>query len=109
MTDRELLESAARAAGYTTDHKWNAERLLLDPPVMALVAYRDGELVSTGWNPLENDGDAFRLGIKFRVFGTDEFLRFLGVAYLECAGQDETAMWRRAIVLTVAAIGEKVK
>ena len=95
MTDRELLESAARADG------------MIPREFIGNQNYMDGVLDK--WRPLEDDGDAFRLGVKFRVFGTDEFLRFLGIAYLECAGQDETAMWRRAIVLTVVAIGEKVK
>lgn len=35
-TDRELLELAAKAAGYTTSHPWNAERLTMNPPVDAL-------------------------------------------------------------------------
>jgi hypothetical protein len=59
--DRELLELAAKAAGLTTNHEWNAERLLLDPPELSLVVFRDGELASTGWNSLENDNDAATL------------------------------------------------
>jgi len=33
MTDRELLELAAKSAGYDTSHEWNVLRLKIDPPV----------------------------------------------------------------------------
>jgi hypothetical protein len=58
---REEYELAAKAAGLTTNHKWNDERLSLAPPVQALVVYRDGKLISTGWQPLVDDGDSRRL------------------------------------------------
>lgn len=60
MKEREILEKAAKAAGYDAGHKWNAERLLLDPPVMALCIPN----VSTGWNPLEDNGHALSLAVK---------------------------------------------
>lgn len=63
MEDRELLELAARAAGYDTSHPWNAERLLLNPPVDALCI--DG--VSTAWNPLTDDSDALRLAVNLNL------------------------------------------
>lgn len=63
MTDRELLEMAAKAAGYDPSHPWNAARMTFDPPVIGLAI--DG--VSTCWNPLENDGDALRLAVKLRL------------------------------------------
>jgi hypothetical protein len=67
-TDRELLELAARAVGYDTDHSWNASRLEMDPPVIAMVVHdAAGELVSTGWNPLDNDGDALRLAVRLKL------------------------------------------
>jgi len=50
-TDRELLELAAKAAGYSI---WEWDRdgsaLIADPTIR--------------WNPLEDDGDALRLAIK---------------------------------------------
>ena len=61
MTEREMLELAAKAVGFDTKHNWNAERLEMVPALNALVVKRDGELVSTAWNPLQNDGDCFRL------------------------------------------------
>lgn len=62
-TDRELLELAAKAAGYDTSHQWNSERLMLEPPVAALCIPE----VSTGWNPLDDDGDALRLAVKLKM------------------------------------------
>lgn len=48
-TDRELLELAAKAAGrvYVDGESWD-----------------DG----AGWNPLEDDGDAFRLAVKLYLW-----------------------------------------
>lgn len=47
MTDRELLELAAKAAGMPWD-RW----------------VEDGD---ASWNPLEDDGDALRLAVKLRI------------------------------------------
>lgn len=56
MTDRELLELAARAAG--TEVTW--VRWVLSPKAIAGCAF---QLVETKeyWNPLSDDGDAQRL------------------------------------------------
>lgn len=54
MTDRELLELAAKAAG-------------LDKPVPAMgcgIVYGGGKY----WNPLADDGDALRLAVKLFIF-----------------------------------------
>lgn len=61
MTDRELLELAAKAAGYGTSHSVNAERLLLDRPVASLWIRDDSGLCKTAWNPLLDNADASRL------------------------------------------------
>lgn len=52
MTDRELLELAAKAAGYTLEvsHVGGKDNL-----------YLYGELLE--WNPLKDDGDAQRLAV----------------------------------------------
>lgn len=60
MTDRELLEFAAKAAGmalgkifvFTSSDKW--------------VGWRDHHNTIRGWNPLTDDGDALRLAVKLR-------------------------------------------
>lgn len=66
MTDREMLEYAAKAAGYVWNAKIAEERaakglisLWLMPP--------DGSLGSTAWNPLNDDGDALRLAVKLNI------------------------------------------
>ena len=48
MTDRELLELAAKAAGY-----WDAE----------FNCYKG----AANWNPLDDDGDALRLAVNLRL------------------------------------------
>lgn len=63
MTDRELLEMAAKAAD-----EWPLS--WRDSP-----GYMDGIL--RRWNPLEDDGDAFRLmlnlSLRFEYFAVDPF------------------------------------
>ena len=53
MTDRELLELAAKAEGRTI--KW-----------MTQIGWgnHSNETFSAGWNPLLDDGDALRLAVK---------------------------------------------
>lgn len=68
LSDRELIELAAKAVGYKTRHKWNAERLTYNPPIVDLIIFDEcGELVHTAWNPLENDAQAFRLAVKLNM------------------------------------------
>lgn len=59
MTDRDLLELAAKAAGWDTNPWTWSERA---------EAFRycvGGDWVE--WNPLTNDGDALRLAVKLRM------------------------------------------
>lgn len=55
MTDRELLELAAKAAGY--EFGWIHD----GPRIKCAEGW-------TPWNPLTDDGDAFRLGIVMDYF-----------------------------------------
>lgn len=114
MKDRELLELAAKACGYDTSHRWNAERLLLllDPPVIDLCI----QSVSTGWNPLTNDGDALRLAVELGISvnpgsKTNRFVVVNGDCgqILEERGPDPCASTRRAIVRAAAEIGKAMK
>ena len=57
-TDRELLETAAKAANFTVT--WAGD----NPPYPR--ATLDGHWNPT-WNPLENDGDALRLAVKLEI------------------------------------------
>lgn len=116
MTDRELLELAAKAAGYDTSHPWNKQRMEFDPPVIALCIRG----VSTAWNPLENDCDALRLAVKLRMGvqsnGPDHWQSPAATIVLfwsdyprrltQAHEGNELAATRRAIVRAAAAIGE---
>jgi len=98
MTDKELLEQAAKAAGI--DHK----RL----PHAWPNRFDDDQ-----WNPLTDDGDALRLAVKLdmSVISCMEE-KEVGVTVLETAleiyeqhNDDPYAATRRAIVRAAAEIG----
>lgn len=107
MTDRELLELAAKAAGYDKDMQWDDK--------WGYFTDYEGWL----WNPLTDDGDALRLSVKLRIDvnhsitmvvaerddSVDDFV--VGVA--EGKSNDPYAATRRAIVRVAAAIGEKME
>ena len=115
MTDRELLEMAANAAGCVVEG--------YSSPKGLLVAVRDG--VSVWWNPLSDDSDALQLAVKLGI-GTgrcfqvviDSEIDRTGVRHtdrggkydsLEEHGTDPYAATRRAIVLAAANIGKQIK
>ena len=98
-TDRELLELAAKAAGYkVSQHHQSARDAAIDPATASL--WIDG--VSTGWNPLKDDGDALRLAVKLNIDAGKPGMRLL-VEWRE--GENPYAATRRAIVRAAAAIG----
>ena len=106
MTDRELLELAAKAAGYAISHRWNEERLLLNPPVIDLCIPG----VSTGWNPLTDDGDALRLAVKLELFDLDRLLVDLDIEDAKTStNRDPCVATRRAIVIAAAKRGMSLK
>ena len=109
MTDRELLELAAKAAGYTYCRMCDNEA--------------DGALlfgVPEPWNPLNDDGDALRLAVKLGqakllslvvgIGGADcEFLRVCRYAHeRHDDGGDPYASTRRAITRAAAEIGKEM-
>lgn len=104
--DRELIELAAKAAGHKVKG-WINGRLI------GWNAITGNEF--TGWNPLESDGDAFRLMVALQISVTPCF----GSTYIDAGGQldfshvhnDETAIagTRRAIVMMAAEIGRGMK
>lgn len=69
-TDRELLELAARAAGYLETASIQDGYGFIALAVMD----EDGDWTGKEWNPLQGDGDAQRLRNKLRidVFYTDQ-------------------------------------
>lgn len=105
MNDRELLELAAKANGI---------KLVFGGPDKDMPRRTDTlEL----WNPLEDDGDAFRLAVKLELpiahHGKRElFVQVLlrpGLCFYEPHGDDKNAATRRAIVRAAAEIGRSMK
>jgi len=107
MTDRELLEAAAKAAGI---YYW------IDAD--AVVTHSDTPGSTREWNPLTNSGDAFELAVKLGLL-VDVWLQQkvciasnqgeeLVDARVEF-GADPYAAARRAIVRAAAEIGRNMK
>jgi hypothetical protein len=104
-TDRELLQAAAKAAGYSV------ARLSDDDSALCLVG------VQQAWNPLADDGDALRLAVKLGIGVLFDLQDEKITAYqqqphdgynVEFAGDDgPVAATRRAIVRAAAAMVEK--
>lgn len=101
---RELLEKAAQAAGIDV-------RTIEDA---------DGVLHWDGWNPIDDDGDAFRLMVKLSLtvdIGHDKYSDVWAypnkdtkrnkVRATESFNGDPYAATRLAIVRAAAAMGEK--
>lgn len=69
MTDRELLELAAKAAGYAL--KWGETYIVGDDEVdctdLSYVVSGQPDEADWLWSPLEDDGDALRLAVKLRM------------------------------------------
>lgn len=111
-TDKKLLELAAKAVGYDTNHPMNTERCELAVPIDDLWVTCDGNLVSTGWNPLTDDGHALRLAVKLGIMvDNSDYVAYAiseGVSVAEKHVEDPLAATRRAIVRAAAAIGEKL-
>jgi len=106
MTDRELLEAAARAAGIPHGEDRLECGLSLTLP--------DGRHESLPqWNPLTDDGDALRLAVKlgFTVQrGIHTKRVYIGIQdelASEDIGADPYAATRRAIVRAAAAMAPK--
>jgi hypothetical protein len=106
VTDRELLEKAAKAAGYDVGY-W-MESVSVNDNITVTGFILRGKV----WNPLTSDSDAFRLMVDL----------LLGVAVFDChvctesiennkllsccpiENNDPHAATRRAIVLAAAAM-----
>lgn len=95
MTDKELLELAAKAIDLDTE--WS------------------GPHTPRTWNPLADDGDALRLAVKMGLF-IDLHGKYTRVSWpfeppkvAEQHGDDPYAATRRAIVRAAAEIGKSMK
>lgn len=102
---RRLLELAAKAAGYTTQHPWNDQRMLMRPPVPGLLVLKNGQLLTTLWNPAEDDGEALRLAVVLGLFNDDDFISEIRAIW-EYPSQDQGEDVRKIILRYAVAIGE---
>ena len=118
MSDRELLELAAKAGGidYKPDNKdWKHD------DHCAFWSYDDLCTCGARWNPLTDDGDAFRLAVKLGLVvdtlnGRVILAERLGKGHRDWtygATEDEVFdddfATRRAIVRAAAEIGRNMK
>jgi hypothetical protein len=116
MKDRELLELAAKAAGYTA---YGYCELAGGSPALYL---READFTGM-WAPLTDDGDALRLAVKLgisiqclRAKGYDKTTAvqcqwggyIVNVGIDEGCSGDPDAAARRCIVRVAAKIGEKI-
>lgn len=111
MTDRELLEMAAKAAGRDVIWKCGMHQ---GAPHEGLFDRCTGHV--TNWNPLADDGDALRLAVKLRLdvsingdihaaWWHGDSLEFV----TESLGDDNYSATRRAIVRAAAEIGRAMQ
>ena len=122
MNDRELLELAAKAAGIEmggtlySDGSWSP---YTDRPFKPSSGIGGG-LDVTGWNPLEDDGDALRLAAKLglelscdgRGITAQSILGSRPAAYAaqsEANEDNHMAKLRRAVVTAAAQIGKALE
>ena len=108
MTNRELLELAAKAAGMNVEpvSQYGVTELFDND------AHRE-------WNPLTDDGDALRLAVKLEIelssaydagmnayagYSIDDDMKYI----IEPTCADPYAATRRAIVRAAAEIGKKI-
>ena len=98
MTDRELLELAAKAAQLTLANQ-KADEVQLEQYCKKATKLENGDF----WNPLTDDGDAIRLAVKL---GID--IAKAQVDYWDKDSTDPYAATRRAIVRAAAEIGKSL-
>jgi hypothetical protein len=114
MTDRELLENAAKAAGIRL-RRYEAETANITAYfVIEVTKDTHGDI----WNPLTDDGDALRLAVKLqlepRFLDMDHPAGPPRVTFHNVPGlivfvrEDPYAATRRAIVRAAAEIGRNM-
>ena len=113
MTDRELLEAAAKAAGGRVSFDYSPDGY----PWLQAVVDGKPQPYPVRWNPLTDDGDALRLAVKLRLtlncsyddvaICGQEFTQ--KEVFIERNGEDPLAATRRAVVRAAAELGKEMK
>lgn len=113
MTDKELLENAAKAMGFIEPHSYREKTQSL--------LWLSGSGFPVTWSPLTDDGTALRMAVRLQLsadFFEDTICvaysspdeRFVGVKQLyEPVGTDPCAAARRAIVRIAAEVGKDME
>ncbi|MFZ9273432.1 MAG: hypothetical protein ACO24B_08485 [Ilumatobacteraceae bacterium] len=114
MTDRELLELAAKAAGFRFFYTYDEN---LSEPCIEIDGFPQP------WNPLSSDGDALRLAVQLKIdlLFTLEDIEAIATYHTVPGGDEMLSPWacekrvdkqdtyaatRRAIVRAAAEIGK---
>ena len=124
MSDRELIEMAAKAAGIGPldfDYAGREGHGFYCGPRLPMPQGAVMAAMWTYWRPLEDDGDALRLATKLSIDiewqeygGVEAYQRTMEGAHF-CAyeqselGEDPCAAIRRSIVRAAAEIGKNMK
>lgn len=116
MTDREMLELAAKAAAYGPSHYEDGSWLEVRYGYTAALFFKSGH--DDYWNALESSIDAFRLAVDLGLLvgaHDDEswaqwYIKPDGgwITIKEAHGEDPYAATRRAIVRAAAEIGRGI-
>lgn len=114
MTERELLEFAAKAAGFADFNPTpdSSGRYNVGPATKADGALDDGHWMM--WNPLTDDGDALRLAVKLNFVmqcmgWCCSVTRGTSLSATELSeGEGVGAATRRAIFRAAAEIGKQM-
>ena len=118
-SDRRLLELAALAHGYIDDTTSNSHDAGLHRGNRGEFYIADAHSGWWAWNPLADDGDAFRLAVKLQITpqpgemkcGAQWWVRPAMIemeSVCELCGSDPYAATRRAIVRAAAEIGRQM-
>lgn len=112
MNDRELLDMAAKAAGYDVvcGHGWQSEHMF------RRYARPDGLWTYERFDPIDDDGDAFRLSVVLKLRIDHTYLNEMKVMVgngecwaIEKYNGEPLPATRLAIVRTAAEIGRNMK
>ena len=115
MTDRELLELAAKAAGIETGRAQEGRWFYCKHGQSGEAMYQVSGNLLEAWNPLIDDGDALRLAVRLGIYFALAAEQSHVVArirngvrsvWTEPIGNDVNAATRRAIVRAAAELGK---
>lgn len=110
MDDRTLLERAAKAAGLEDAELqdmegWGEIRYGYSCAIWSKALFEaDG---SGYWNPLEDDGDTFRMAARLNLFDSPAFRHFLALERFSGQEHDDLRAHRRAFTRAAAALAKE--